>query len=794
LVNYDLPLDVKKLYRCQAIGVVVEKIRAGSPVTIEELKLLTYTFTFFGDRGEKELQEIIGPLNEITKKDVKQRRDLLISKQHLPVSCTKVKNEWELCSGFDCQESITPIMYCCGDDPNIKSVQKTHLADLDAKFLNKYVKTDVYISGIGDSFTVPYLMEVKCAPGPTTDFCEKCSYASGKRITINDLRNELDEPYLILEFVKISKEREHQLIDRYVKQLFKKASQCPLSQYDKVPRIEVTVVKEKTVTPLITMPAVDEVTIQDVEARESLRKRVYLTGVKKYISRKGLLIGPVLKHPRNGLLTILGICFEPTDIDLSEFKTRPEHREPFKLFQEKSIEELVEVVGEYICRIYGRPDAVEANLIAYHTPLHIIWKGEHIPGWVQITNFGDTTVGKSQIPRAIKQFVDLGFYIIVETSGRTGLLYFIDESREGHILGFGEFVLADRTLVIIDGADRMCPEERAEFRESYRQGFLKVRRVVSGTAPMRVRVIACENVKKPLSEYLYPCASLTENYEAPDIARLDLAVPYRVEDVSAETIFKTQKDGPEWLNQLREALKLNITLAWSRRPEQVIFEKDAEEEILNKAKKFDRKYGDSKIPLVSKDFDKKLAKLSAGHAALSHSYDEKGNLMVKKVHVVNVSSLIDRLYSGEGMRLDQYVKVGRERSILTSEEFREIKQTLDDMIAKESSESTEPGRPTLPITSTIVRELQTRGTASQSELQAAIAEDISVPVSPSAIRERIQLFKKYRLVISTKDGYTLTPKGIGFMRQQSRQEKDKEEKQSTPRKLVQNGPPMIFPN
>jgi len=751
--------DPLVLYKCQALKHVRDKITLGAPVLTEELKLLTSTLPFLGEKGTSELENIVRPLSDHQKRYVNDRVRLARERDYLPVSCIKVRTEWELNCG-DCRGAVTPIQYSFGLDPNLKSVEEIHLSDLDSKHLGRYVKADVWICGVGEPLSIPNRIEVKCL-SHATQGCAHCSLAAGRGILLSDLRLELGEPSLVLEFAKISKAKESWLLQECIKKWVERAVDCPLVKSRRSLDLDVTVTKQRVLTPLMVMPALDEVTVRDAEARETSRRQVYLSGLKRFLARRGALIGPCLKHPRDGTLTILGVDFEPTEVDLNDFVPQPVDREALSILKDQAEPELLKVIGQNVCGIFGRPDAVEANLVAYHTPLLLIWKGEEIPGWVQLTNFGDSTTGK-RIPRMIKQFIGLGTYVIVETSGRTGLLYSIDEGKEGHVLSYGEFPLSDRGLVIIDGYDRMQPEERAEFRESYRQGFLKVRRVVSGQAPMRVRIIACENVKQALAAYLYPCVSLLENYKAPDIARIDLAIPYRREDVAPEEIYRAPEPTPDWLPSLKKALKLSVQLAWSRRPDQVRFNPEAVEEIEKEALRLDEKYGLSDLPLVSRDFDKKLAKLSAGYAAWRCAYDQDWNLQVEREHVQHVVSLIERIYSSEGMRLEEYAKISRERAALTNHEYAEIREAVDADIRKETV--LDEGRPNLPIIKTIIHELQARGTATLSELEAAIMDDVSISASEKTIKDRIRLFKKYRLVISTKAGYVLTAKGVDFMR------------------------------
>jgi hypothetical protein len=748
---------------------IAEKVKSGSAITLEEEKTLAYTFGFFGERGLDEVKELTAG-NEKLQRAILERIHILREKKHLPISCAKIRNDYEICLNMECVGDITPIRYVFKADPNVNLIQEIHLSDLGAKHLNQYVYTNVYISGIGNSFSVPYKLKVTCL-SKSTQVCENCPYYSGKTITVNDLRNQLNEPYLILEFVKISKQKEQNLLQKYVRQFFETNAQCPLLEHREKPRLHVDIVQEKTVTPLIVCPGLDEITVQDVKARENLRKRVYLMGIKRSVARKGHLIGPVLKHPRTGMLTILGTHFYPTEFDIESFKIQPEQLKIAQEIMTKPEAEIIDVTSNHVCLIYGREKEVLANLLAYHSPLYIIWKGERIPGWVHIANFGDTTVGKSQIPRKIRAFTRLGVYVVVETSARTGLLYFIDQSKEGHILGFGELVLADRTLAIIDGYDRMDPQEKAEFRESYRQGFLKVRRVVSGSAPMRTRLISCENVKNPLRNYLYPCRSLLENYDKPSIARIDLAVPYSQEDVSTEQIYKRPSPKPEWFYDFQEALTLNILLTWSRKPEQIRFTPEAETAILEHAKMLDEEYGVAELPLVSKDFDKKLSKLSASYAAFRHSYDENLNLIITKEHVNRVVQLIEELYASEGMRLDQYAEIMKHRSTLSKEEYEEIKEEIEKQVTQEKIE-TGPGRPAIPITEIFLDEILIRGSLTASEIAAIAQGDLGTQISQKTIGDRMKIFKKHHLIVTSgRRGYVLTAKGNQFLRRYKR-EKD----------------------
>jgi hypothetical protein len=252
---------------------------------------------------------------------------------------------------------------------------------------------------------------------------------------------------------------------------------------------------------------------------------------------------------------------------------------------------------------------------------------------------------------------------------------------------------------------------------------------------------------------MYPCTALLENYQPPDIARLDLAIPYRREDVSSDQIFTDYGFSPDNLPILQEALRDNVLWSWSRRPEEVLINEEVVKEIFNVAKRLERKYGNNNVPLVSQDIDKKIAKLSAGYAALRHSADASGECIVVKIeHVKHVEALVNKLYSSEGMRLHQYTTISKQRGELSQKEYSQIRQELEEMKKTEK----------IPIFDIIMKELLLRGSATLSEIEAMFIDEMRAKVSRNTILHRIAFFKKHRLLISTRRGYYPTPRGVSF--------------------------------
>jgi len=748
VVDYNLPGDITKLYECRCIKALAEKASVEGMLTDEEQKAILLTLIFFGQNGESEVHKILSRCRDYNHDFIQRKIDRYKRADYLPISCAKLKARG-ICRENECLGSLTVVKHVFGRDPNAEAVKEIHLSELGMQPLDSFVKSEVFISGIGDEHKVPDKIFTQCQFTERA-ICEKCPLKNGETLSLNDLRLALDEYSIDLELLGASKEKEENVVSRYLNKYAKETLNCTVP--GRIIRFDI--LTQRTVTPLIVLPATSEIEVAEPKARETLRKTVYLLGEKEGVFRRAKLFGSVQKDPRTSRITIVATLLAPSETGIESFKLTQEIRRKMQILEKTADEELFEILGKHVCGIVGRPVAVEGNLLAFHTPLNIQWKNEIIPSWTKTVNCGDTTSGK-RIARKIKEAVGLGIYVVVETSGRTGLLYSITMTKDGPILSFGEFVFGDTGLIIIDGSDRMHAEEQAEFRESYRLGYLKVRKVVPGEAPMRTRVVTCENVKKALDEYMYPCEALLENYRTPDLARVDLAIPFRGGDVPVEEIFTKFGTPPEALPQLIEALRNNVLWVWTRRPDQIVYGEDAESIIFEKAKKLEEKFGNDIIPLISKDMDKKLAKLSAAYAGLKHSTDETGELLIIKAnHVKHVSDLIDRIYSGEGMRLDDYTKITRERIRLPESEYETIMKEIQGEEEKEK----------LPIIDVILYELEVRGSVRLEELMAVATDEVGAAVSKETIRRRMMIFKKHRMIASAKEGYSLTAKGKAFLR------------------------------
>ena len=374
-------------------------------------------------------------------------------------------------------------------------------------------------------------------------------------------------------------------------------------------------------------------------------------------------------------------------------------------------------------------------MLTYSSPLYVIWKNVTVPGWLISEVYGDTRTFKSEGAKRVRRLLGIGLYVSMETGGRTGILYTISQTKTGYIILWGELIYADRGVLIIDGANRLKGEEWIEFREARSDGLVKVRRAAKGEAWCRVRQIFIRNPESGEALKNFPFRLQAIKYQPPDIARYDLFLPVWEEHV--ERIIERPPLAVDKLDETGSRLRTIVLWCQSRKPEQVVFTEEAVKEIEAQAKKFYQKYACSDFPVVSSDFDKKVAKLSAAWAGATVSSDETfEKIIVSKEIVEKACEWYDYVLTLN--QLDEFAKIEKRMTDVSDDELRAI---LGDV--KKDHYAVE-------ILDTLLKE----GVVRRDVLAAGLG------VSEKTVSESMTILKKHRLVRSKPSGYQLTPRGI----------------------------------
>ncbi|MBU4312667.1 MAG: toprim domain-containing protein [Candidatus Omnitrophica bacterium] len=632
-----------------------------------------------------------------------------------------------------------------------EATKEIHLIDVESSDnINKRVKVPFRVAGVGAAYFVPVRFRV---------------YYKGNGDILQS--REFVVPQNNVMLIKMCKESK----DTQLKDLKRLATSC-LGPSVKVERVEV--LDYISITQIIALPKIKELKVGasgqiiTEEGKEYRQKVICFQGVKNTTSKLYDAIGYVVADPNTSEARFLVSDYKEIREEFDNFRLTPEIIKQFESFKRKpneSIDEYLDKLAEssayYFIRIFGeaRKDAIIANLLCFHSPLYFYLEDEIVNGWLQIICIGDTTVGKSQIAKRIKNYTDVGVYVTGETCSRTGFLYAIDtKTLSSCILTWGLLPQQDRSLLIIDGANYISQDDWGTAREARRSGKLIVERVVKGEHPCRTRLILLANPSKPLSQYIYPIESIKDIYQEPDIARSDLCICFSGSDVPKEEINMSQEERakPE-MNMNQTVFQNSVFWAWSRKPEDIVIKEEVVKIINDVSNKLIDQFGSATdIPLISNDVKYKVARLAVALACLLHNTDRKHEKIIVTAEMVYmIQKFIERVYSAGNCKLDQYATDRKAATDISSDEFERIQEALLGEAKKDRSN----------ILMDLIGLFRGNNIIRLNEISARLDR------SDSTIKSKLVFFKRFGLIRSGKSGYAKTEKFIQFLNKLEQEKK-----------------------
>jgi MCM P-loop domain len=313
-----------------------------------------------------------------------------------------------------------------------------------------------------------------------------------------------------------------------------------------------------------------------------------------------------------------------------------------------------------------------------------LFEGEEQKGTANILVIGDSTTGKSKTVRTAMNLLDSGLYITAETASMVGLTgAAVHGEKMEWFVDWGFLVLADGKLLNVDGVQKLSKADWASIAEAERTGIVTISKAAKSEARARTRFIKIANPveadrgrTKPMSSFLHGVLALSSVLDSVSIARLDVAVFSRSEDVSPEKVNqKLSSSCDPDLGLLSEALRF----CWSSQGE-VVFEDGAVNRILQESTRLSNKFSCQECPLVSIDMKFKIARLSSALAFLTLSTDDYEKVIVKEEHVRKVVEFIEDEYDRAG--LDSLASIGRTDPI-SDEEMKTLRDELLQIIPEQ---------------------------------------------------------------------------------------------------------------
>jgi hypothetical protein len=476
---------------------------------------------------------------------------------------------------------------------------------------------------------------------------------------------------LNIEMVDVTHETKRKRIAQTLKAVFN----CPVSLGEEKEYRSIYLVRVRPPIFSLKMDLVQNKIVDD-KGYEYKCFDLYIASDKQLALQPSTLIhieGIPLSHPKTQKTTLLAynVSF-PEDSAAFDVEKLNQLRQEFA---GKNVSErlawILDNFEAYSC-IKGRRNIAQAGLMAYFTPLYVVFRGEVRNGWGNIGIIGDTTTGKSETIKKISSLLNAGMVISAESASIVGLTGAAMQSEKGSwFIDWGFLPLNDRKLIALDGMHKISKSAIASMAEAERDGKITIVKAGKATTTARTRQIKIFNPldeesrnfsTKSLAEFLYPCQAFRTVLDEISIARLDLGVTSDARDVTAEQINSKEKTKyNDKLMLLAESLKFvwgNTTkIEWSEQ---------AELTLLDKATELQNQFYYREIPLASSDLKWKLARLSVAVAGLTLSTVDYKTLYVTEDHV---NAVVDFLST-------EYQKIGL--AILAQEERYE-KLTLEDV-------------------------------------------------------------------------------------------------------------------
>lgn len=480
--------------------------------------------------------------------------------------------------------------------------------------------------------------------------------------------------------------------DDNIKGILRELSGIPSCQRFDMEVIESTNVDELLVIPMAETEGVDGGDPGTGSGKYVLRKVYAVGGLPIAENKYYEITGHVFSHPKNQESTILVKEAKPLQDVVDSFELTDDVKADLAVFQpadytpESINDKLIAIMNDLtynVTHIVERHDALLGVLLAYHSVLrfNVPWDALPIRGWLELKLVGDTGTGKSALIEKTMKYAGLGTRVNAESTSRTGLTYKMEQSGSGGAwyIVWGAWPLADKEIIWIDEDTGIKKDEYGEMTMARSDGKLEVKRAVTAETPCRVRAILSGNVPhgKRLADYAQGVESLRDVFNNEDIRRFDFAVFMRATDVDAELYNRQLPTYPKLVTS--DALKNNILFAWSRKPDDVIFDAEAIDRILEVATELSKIYGNATdVPLVSpSDQRNKIARLAVALASLTHSVDETGErLVVWPGHVDYIGVYLKALYNAPGCGLNYYARLSVKEEEMTAERFEKISKQL----------------------------------------------------------------------------------------------------------------------
>lgn len=516
----------------------------------------------------------------------------------------------------------------------------------DARHRGKRLELPVLLSGKAMTpYTVPSKFRVSCDMG-NKKLCAICPLQEANGV--RDVRITAADP-AVLSLIAVSNTQQYAAI----KSLAKAVPACN--------RPQVEVEESINIEELRLIPELDA-TIADGE-QEYVARTGYFLGHGLLPNRGYLMRGYTHPLPKSQATVHLLSEAEPAQDNISAFAMTPELHDQLKVFNGRDVAgRFADIYADFagsVHRIRDRLDMQIAFDLIWHSVIGFTFNGATVRrGWVEGLVIGDSGQGKTEMVMELLRHYRLGERVQGETTSGAGLLGGLEKMGDTWLLSWGRIPLNDKRMLIVDETQGIHTSQIEAMSDVRATGVAEITKIRTERTNARCRIAWLANPKSglTLTQFNQGVLAVKELFEKPeDVRRLDFAIAVASGDVDFAQSINVRHDAAAAPRYSSEACRALVLWAWSRRPDQVVFEPDATDAILAAATQMGRRYHAS-IPLVEpSDQRLKLARLAAAAAARTYSTDETGEMVIVRAdHVSFVVAFLERVYRARGMAYDEY--------------------------------------------------------------------------------------------------------------------------------------------
>jgi hypothetical protein len=527
-------------------------------------------------------------------------------------------------------------------DPDLVAqelVDVSLLDSFDAGLSGSKLRMRVTITGKQTpAFLIPQDVEFFC----TQDAGPKCQICPMNEWGGEAARHIGSQEPAILKMMKATDDQVQDILRDHIK-----AQKCT--------RMTIDVKRERTVEVIHVRPSVEVSTNWEAESDHTSRQIISVGSHNAEPNSTVEVVGTVYPDPRSQQNTFQAWELVRTVTSLDRFRVTPEIVESLKVFRnapkEEPLTKCVRIAEELasVTKIVGRHKMQVLMDLVWHSALSFYFDGvRQKRGWVEALIIGDTRTGKSEAADRLRQWYAAGEMVSCESATFAGIVGGLQQyGGKEWIVTWGAVPLNDRRLVVLDEISGLETDQIAQMSSIRSSGEAQLTKIRNETTWARTRLLWMGNPRNAkLDDFTYDMQALKPLIGNPeDIARFDLVMSVRKEDVSADEINQPRTvDHDRAYSQ--EACQALVRWVWSRTAEQVIWDEDAEAAVYEAARDLGGKYVEDPPLIQGANVRIKIARLAVAIAARTFSSDHTGEvIMVLADHVSSAVRLIQGIYA-----------------------------------------------------------------------------------------------------------------------------------------------------